>query len=278
MQNEDPSLLQADLENARFTALVALPGRYELAGGAVDQRNQEAVPAQHRLYRSFKARRDGSAQLRLSLGDMIVAVVALPFPIPIGTLEPAMGNELMWGGAGEAFSKSKAHLLVSVMGAGKDFEISRLRAFRLTAAVAALCVLEKALGVFWTASESVIEPGRFVSVARDASEAKPPAGLWISPRFFPGSVSEDRLVCRTSGLILFAGRELECGPSSLDAGNLAGLVLGIARYIIHTGAQFADGATIADSGNSIGTIRHQASRFDGVAETKVLKLELVERR
>lgn len=201
MQNEDPSLLQADLENARFTALVALPGRYELAGGAVDQRNQEAVPAQHRLYRSFKARRDGSAQLRLSLGDMIVAVVALPFPIPIGTLEPAMGNELMWGGAGEAFSKSKAHLLVSVMGAGKDFEISRLRAFRLTAAVAALCVLEKALGVFWTASESVIEPGRFVSVARDASEAKPPAGLWISPRFFPGSVSEDRLVCRTSGLI-----------------------------------------------------------------------------
>jgi hypothetical protein len=276
MQDDDPSLLSADLENARFTALVALPAQARLAEMRLVEEIKNLFP--RRTASIGVVRSDGIDQPSLVFpwGDMLVAIVALPFSIPAETVRAALGNELIWNGAADAFSRSKAHLLVSVMGLGKDFEISRLKAFRLTVTVAALCGLGNALGVFWTASESVIEPGRFVRVAREANETTPPADLWISPRFFPGFVSADHLVCRTSGLIPFAGRELECGPVSLNPGDLAGLVLGIARYIVHSGAKFEDGASISDGGNPIGTIRYEVSRFDGV-DTQVLKLQLAER-
>jgi len=204
---------------------------------------------------------------------MLVAVVAMPFAIPKETLKDAIGNELIWKQAAKSFSKSKAHLIVSVLGGGSDIPSSRLKAYRLTASVACLCETENVLAVYWSAADSVLQPERIIAEARKSSEMSPPADPWQALRFYPGQISEDHIVCRTSGLVPFAGRDIECGPVAMNPGDLAGLVLGIGRYVIHSGAQFEDGASISDGSVAIGKIHHEKSAYSGV-ETPVLKLKL----
>jgi|GEM_PF-3197464 len=273
MDAEYQPLLEDDLAAARFTALVALEDPIKPVGGRLVRQLKKRFQ-QSTANLGIAKHDDGETpSFVIPWGDMIVAVVAMPFAIPAETLRHALGNELIWKEAGEKFSGSKAHLIVSVLGGGTDFQSSRLKAYRLTAAVSSLCETEKVLGVYWSASDSVLEPARVVTEAKKSSEISPPADLWQALRFFPGHVTENHIVCRTSGLVPFAGREIECGPVAIEPRDLAGLVLGIGRYIVHSGAQFEDGATISDGRTAIGTIHHEKSAISGV-ETPVLKLKL----
>lgn len=73
-----------------------------------------------------------------------------------------------------------------------------------------------------------------------------PSDLWVTFRFFKGKTfkRDESIVCRTSGLLPFAGRELEIGPYPKQPGELAMLVRGMAAYVLRTGVEFSDGHTI----------------------------------
>jgi len=48
-----------------------------------------------------------------------------------------------------------------------------------------------------------------------------------------------RIVCQSTGLEIFLGRELECGPYDIDPAELGNRVLSVTRFMASSGPVFA---------------------------------------
>jgi hypothetical protein len=220
---------------------------------------------------------DNSSSLTLLIGDELGAVIHFGFPIPDETLEPPLGNELMWAGAREAFKDSQAHLLVTSLGDGDSLEQRRQASWRLTMLVAAIISLYPVAGIVWTAARTVLDPKRFLKEAVDAAEANMvPVDLWFGLEWFKGKSFEhdQAIVCRTRGIGYFASRELECGPASLEPSHMGQTVQGLARYILMSGRIFNDKDTLelGQGSGSRAMISYEASSYGGLAP--VMKVAL----
>jgi Domain of unknown function (DUF4261) len=93
--------------------------------------------------------------------------------------------------------------------------------------------------------------------------------LWFNLRFYKGqNYDKDReIICQTSGLTVFMGRELECGPYAMEPSQLGLIVQGLGRYVLTTGKIFNDKDTMefGSGPNERAEISYEASSYGGLA-------------
>lgn len=189
---------------------------------------------------------EGVGSFVVTAGPYSVAVLPFPFPIPAETLSDALGNELIWKEAGAAFAASGGHVLLAVVNPSGDARQTGDQARLLTVVTAAVLEAASGVGAFWAPAQYAIPPERFIAEARSLTKSPFASGLWFSFRFFPSREHEldNKIVCQSTGLEIFLGRELECGPYDLPPDELAEKVIATARYMATAGPIFADGHTI----------------------------------
>jgi hypothetical protein len=213
----------------------------------------------------------------MTLGNLALAVLHLPFPIPAESLAPAVGSELLWRGAGEAFAAADGHVILAVLTPPRLHADLVRQSRALTFAAAAVLSTMGGHGVFWLPGDHVVEPDRFRREAALLGRSDFASPLWFSFHFFPGSADpgDSALVCRSAGLKPFLGREVECGPYRMAPQALAETVLFVARYMASAGPVFADGHTLGfgDGGGRDARLSLVVSRHGGGAQP-VFRLEL----
>jgi hypothetical protein len=214
----------------------------------------------------------------VTLAGVTVTAIKFGFPIPDETLARALHYELLWRDAASALKAAKGHVLLAVMNTGSDPRRMTHQARVLTAVTAAVLTSASGIGVFWSPADYVIPPDRFKEEAADLRKSEFASPLWFSFRFFPGSAdaNDESLVCQSTALEIFLGREIECGPYRMPPGDLAKTVLAVARYMATAGAIFGDGHTLGfgEGGKSNDArLRLRSSARSGI-ERKVFGLEL----
>jgi hypothetical protein len=193
---------------------------------------------------------EDNAGFVVATAGVSVAVVAFPFPIPVETLGTAIGGELIWNEAGDVFLASKGHFLISIMNPDNDPRERLNHARVLSMVTAAVLTASKGTAIFWQASDSVIEPKRFLKEVKGVGDDLFASALWFGFRFYPGSndPESDLIVCQSRGLEAFLGREVECGPYAMTPAEMAETVILVARFMATSGPVFADGHTLGISG------------------------------
>jgi hypothetical protein len=185
----------------------------------------------------------------VTVAGVSVAVIPMPFAIPPATLKPAIDNEYIWKDASQVFGRAKGHVLVAVINPENDTSEQFNRARVLTIVTAAVLSIAEGVGVFWQSAECVIQPKRFFAEAQTIGSDKTASSLWFSLRFYAGSSDPDSnlLVCQSTGLAVFLGREIECGPYALMPHIVAEKVVLAARFMATAGPVFGEGHTLGMS-------------------------------
>jgi Domain of unknown function (DUF4261) len=262
----------------RLISMVALSKIETLERDRV-QRSLEKLNATSLYEFEFTASEaDKGVNLIVTAHDISFAIILMSFPIPIDTLRTAVGGELVWKEAGDAFLSSKAHILLSPLSANADVSTLVKQARVLSILTAAISDAYSALGVFWSPADYVIEPQFYLRQIPDLIRSDAPFPLWFNVRFYKGKHYgiDRKIVCQTRGLAIFMGREVECGPSHLKPGDLASTVLGVARYMVEAGPIFSDGHTFG-FGNAISKdarLNYVWSDISGISQP-VFQLELL---
>jgi hypothetical protein len=187
---------------------------------------------------------DKGVNLVVSAEGVSFAIILMNFPIPIDSLRTAVGGEVVWKEAGDAFLSSTAHILLSSLNPNADVRSLALQARLLSILTAAVADAYPALGIFWSPADYVIEPKFYLRQIPDLLRSDAPFSLWFNLRFYKSKshVLDQKIISQTRGLAIFMGREIECGPYNMQPGEMANLVLGVARYIFTLDAVGISGA------------------------------------
>lgn len=150
-------------------------------------------------------------------------VVQIHQPIPAETLDFAISRNVVWEGALQAFEG--ARISSSALSPTNDPRSMRADAERVTCATAALCELA-------------------------------PFDLWVAVHFFPGRDFEttQQIFARTTGLLPFIGREIECGPYAKEPSELGPIVRAVGYYVLDRRVEFQGGEFIGTEDDPIGRI------------------------
>jgi hypothetical protein len=199
---------------------------------------------------------EGNDAFMIPIGDAAVAVVPIHLPIPQEALVRAIGMNWLWPEAQQAFAQSRAHLIVSALTQSNDPRYMRTNAQRVTCVTAVLAEMLPAAGVYWSTAEHVVEPDRFVAEAKEHAE-QTPYDLWVATEFYPGPKFQENqeIIARTSGMHVFIGREVECGPCAKEPGELGPIVHMVGWYVLDRNVQFRGGEVIGSAEEPIGTVR-----------------------
>ena len=213
----------------------------------------------------------------VTLAGVAVAVVAMSFRIPDEALARALSFELIWRDAANALRTAAGHVVLGVVNPASDPRQHVRQARVLTAVTAAVLTSMSGIGVFWPAADYVIPADRFKVEAADLRASDHASPLWFSFRLFPGSAdkNDESLVCQSTGLEFFLGREIECGPYRMAPIDMVQTVLFVARYMASAGPIFSDGHTLGfgESQSKDARLSFARSQRTGV-ERPVFRLEL----
>lgn len=223
---------------------------------------------------------DGEANsFVVSMAGVAILVAGFASRIPEDeVLASALRNEVIWREAAEAFRSSAGYVLLAIANPQEDPKEKVRQARMLTFVTAAVLQSMSGTGVLWSPPDIVIAPDRFLKETSELRGSDYASPLWFSFRFFSGSddKNDQSLVCQSSGLAPFLGRELECGPYRMPPYEMAPIVLFVARYMASAGPVFGDGHTLAfgeDSKSRDARLRYAWSARSGI-ERPVFRLEL----
>ena len=137
-----------------------------------------------------------------------------------------------------------------------DLRLMRTNAVSVTCVTAALAEMLPATGIHWATADNVVSPEHFIAEAKEAGEDTAPFDLWVAVHFYPGpKFNENKeIIARTTGMEVFIGREIECGPYVKEPGEIGPVVRGVGHYVLDRRVQFAGGETIGTEENPIGQI------------------------
>ena len=192
----------------------------------------------------------------IPIGDGIVPLIQMHFPIPEETLAPAIAKCWLWSEAKQAFDKSRAHIIVSALGPVNDVRLMRTTAVRVTCVTVALAEMLPVTGIYWSTAENVLAPEFFIAEAKEAGEDGTPFDLWVATHFYPGPRYEQNqeIIARTTGLSAFIGREIECGPYMKEPGEIGPVVRSVGWYTLDRKVTYTGGEMIGTEENTIGRI------------------------
>lgn len=144
------------------------------------------------------------------------------------------------------FSQHESHIIVAPFEEAKDRASVLRSAYTITIVTAAICTLTKAVGVFWSNSQTLTSAKAAQSAAAMLSKGKIPILQWVRPtvRYSPDGKQTGVF---TQGLQLFAQREIEFPPSGLPSETVVQRVLGLVEYLISQGPVIKDGDTVGVS-------------------------------
>jgi hypothetical protein len=216
---------------------------------------------------------EGNDTFLIPIGDMMVAVLPMHFPIPKETLARAIGMNWAWPEAQAAFDASRAHVIVSALSPTNDPRYFRTNAIRVTCVTAALLELLPATGIYWSTAEHVIAPAAFIAEAKEHTENGTPFDLWVTTEFYPGPKFEENkeIIARTSGMHVFIGREVECGPYAKEPGEIGPVVRMVGSYVLDRKVEFRGGETIGTDEEPVGRIEVGRTRLpDGQSVYRVV--------
>jgi hypothetical protein len=191
-------------------------------------------------------------------GDTVVAVIPVHIPIPGETLERAIAMNWFWPEAAAEFQKSRAHVIISALSASNDPRLMRSNATKVTWVTAALADMLPSVGVYWVTADNVLATKHFIDDAKEAGEDGTPFDLWVAMHFYPGPKYEetDEMIARTTGLAVFTGREIECGPYPKEPGEIGPIVRMVGWYVLDRRVEFRGGETFGTSNEPHG-VKHR---------------------
>lgn len=189
---------------------------------------------------------EGNDTFAIPMGEAAVVVVPIHVPMPKEALTRAIGMNWFWPGAQEAFDKSRAHFIISILTPTNDPRYMRSNAQRVTCVTAALAEMVPATGIYWSTADHVVAPEHFIALTEEAGEDAAPFDLWVTVEFFAGPKFEEskEIFARTNGLHVFIGREVECGPYVREPGELGLITRNVGWYVLDRRIEFKGGETI----------------------------------
>lgn len=192
--------------------------------------------------------------LVFNLGDRMVAISLMPFPIPGNEAETNAENNWMWPEAADVAKKHAAHIMVAVCG-GDDDPIERGKLFvKLMDA----CSRQRYVSGIYT-SGVVFEPDFYRKAADALRNDDLPVHAWI---WFGLYETDHVLGAYTYGLETFGRREIEVlNAEGADARELWAFISSMASYVLECGRTLEDGQTIGFSKND----RHAVTLSEGAA-------------
>ena len=147
-------------------------------------------------------------------------------------------------------------MIVSALSAGSDPRMARPHATWVTCVAAALAELLPAVGVYWVTADNVIEPAQMVTEVQAAGATGVPFDMWVATHFYPGPgfAETGAVIARTTGLSVFVGREIECGPYARALGELGTAVRAVGWYVLDRGVTLWGGETVGTEEAPIGRV------------------------
>jgi hypothetical protein len=193
-------------------------------------------------------------------GDDLVAVMSMPAPIP--------DDKGLWARAASTWPEGKAvaarhrgHLIVSLLGQNKH----PLHVARVTTAVigALIAAVPECSAVVW--GGKVARPAKlWLDMSRQSFASFPdyPFTLWLDILPFR---SDAKIGAVTSGLLAFAGREIEFETGRLTLPAMLDKVAGLTVYLVEHGAVVKDRDTFGGDEREKFSVRYRTSeRFAGL--------------
>jgi hypothetical protein len=208
----------------------------------------------------------GPTAVTLTIPGGSVGLAHMPMPIPWGDLDWPVRTAWHWPTAEPELRTHSAHVVVFVSSDRLSAIELNLQMVRAVASVIAVC--PDAVGVYYGNASVVIEAGRYLEEARQASEDNLPIPLWLG--LHPVS-SEEGLTAYTTGMEVFDLLNLEAHDTDMGPPELLGLLANVAHYEIAVGIQIDDGETVGGSADEKIEIRHRPSRFgEGAVSCQLL--------
>lgn len=192
--------------------------------------------------------------LVFNLGERLVALSLMPFPIPDHEAEKNAENNWMWPEAVEVAKKHAAHVMVAVCG-GDDDPIERGKLFvKLMDA----CSRQRDVTGIYT-SGVVFEPDFYRKAAEAMNDDALPVHAWI---WFGLYAEDGGLRAYTYGMESFGRREIEVlDADGVDPRELWGFISSMASYVLECGQTLEDGQTIGFSEDD----KHAITLSEGAA-------------
>lgn len=194
--------------------------------------------------------------LSFTVGDCQVIYGLMPAPIPWSDLEGLCEHAMFWPEATAEMKQHKRHVIVTVMGDVESIELMKV----LTQATIALTDSCKgAIGVYWCNSGHVVASDTFAEIVCDFLPRELPLPLWLSIRV---TANDDETSSGfTRGLTAFDTMELETRNASDPPDELRDRLMGLAEYVLTSGAVINDGDTIGETADEKIRIRYRESSF-----------------
>jgi hypothetical protein len=211
--------------------------------------------------------KDGGELLTVRMGPVEGAAIFIPVPIPWPDLEGPCETAWWWPEATEMMRSHSAHAIVTLIPGGDDIFFNSLMVTKLAAAVAEA---GDGVGVYWGAGTVVHPVTDFAEHAAAATLDDLPLNLWVDFRVQRISETHTRLL--TTGMESLNGPELEIAPVPVEPLELLDFAVGVADYVLTSGAQFKSGQTIGRTEDEKYRISFTRSMWERPG--KVMRLEL----
>jgi hypothetical protein len=198
----------------------------------------------------------GPTAVTLPIPGGSVGLAHMPMPIPWGDLDWPVRTAWHWPTAETELRNHFAHVVVFVSSDRLSVIELNLQLVRAVASVVAAC--PDAVGVYCGHASVVIQAGRYLEEAQEASTTNLPIALWLGLHLVRG---EAGLTAYTTGMEAFDLLNLEAQDTDMTPPHLLGLLASVAHYEIDAGIQIDDGETAGGSPGERIEIRHRPSRF-----------------
>lgn len=209
---------------------------------------------------------DEGGSILFKLGDSLVAISAMPAPVPWSDLEGPCATSLLWRDAAGAVRAHDRHVLVSVLGDAPPLAAAGLLT-RVTAAV--MAVAPQAIGVYWCNATLVAPRNLFIDFASKVLPLGPPLPIWVDIRV---GWNADQSASRgfTTGLAALGLMDIESTTATEPPAQLRQRFEGIATYLLEKGLVIRDGDTLGETADEKLRIVYGPSSFG--AEGPVMQL------
>lgn len=192
--------------------------------------------------------------LVFNLGERLVAVSLMPFPIPDHETETNAENNWMWPEAVDVAKQHAAHIMVAICG-GDDDPIER---GKLYAKLMDACSRQRDVTGIYT-SGVVFEPDFYRKATEAMKHDALPVHAWI---WFGLYADDGRLRAYTYGMESFGRREIEVlDADGVEARELWEFISSMASYVLECGQTLEDGQTIGFSEDD----KHAITLSEGAA-------------
>lgn len=177
-----------------------------------------------------------------SINGQMVAIAAMPAPVPTDEIESAANYNYMWPEAMGELKGCTRHAIVTVLSSDKP---PVDRHFILSKMLCSILMTSNCVGIYQGNETLLMQPDYYLNCLDYLKDGDIPVPIWVYIGVSRNDNNETSLY--TYGLTGFDKHEIEIIDSKKDANNLYELMINISAYIIGQDVTLRDGETIGVS-------------------------------